>query len=142
MEWFLIYTHGGDVMAIDSITNTIALTDYNRGQKEQSVHQVVKTSEADSVSKANADKKVKDDEKKQIQADLNYIKNILNETNRKIKPTKTRCEFSYHEDINRVSIKILDAESNEVIREIPPEETLEMIQKLWEVAGLLVDEKR
>ncbi|MFU0828748.1 MAG: Flagellar protein FlaG [Lachnoclostridium sp.] len=129
-------------MAIDSITNTIALTDYNRGQKEQSVHQVVKTSEADSVSKANADKKVKDDEKKQIQADLNYIKNILNETNRKIKPTKTRCEFSYHEDINRVSIKILDAESNEVIREIPPEETLEMIQKLWEVAGLLVDEKR
>lgn len=129
-------------MAIDSITNTIALTDYNRGQKEQSVHQVVKTSEADSVSKANADKKVKDDEKKQIQADLNYIKNILNETNRKIKPTRTRCEFSYHEDINRVSIKILDAESNEVIREIPPEETLEMIQKLWEVAGLLVDEKR
>jgi len=36
----------------------------------------------------------------------------------------------------------MDVDTDKVIREIPPEETLEMLQKLWEVAGLLVDEKR
>jgi len=29
-----------------------------------------------------------------------------------------------------------------VIKEYPPEKTLDMIQKLWEMAGLMVDEKR
>ena len=29
----------------------------------------------------------------------------------------------------------------EVLKEYPPEKTLDMIAKVWEVAGLLVDEK-
>ena len=56
--------------------------------------------------------------------------------------TSTRCEFSYHEETHRVSIKVMDKETDEVIREIPPEKSLEMLQKMWEMAGLLVDEKR
>jgi flagellar protein FlaG len=36
----------------------------------------------------------------------------------------------------------MDRETEEVIREIPPEKTLEMIQKMWELAGFLIDEKR
>ena len=55
---------------------------------------------------------------------------------------KTRCEFSYHEDTKRVSIKVIDSETEEVIREIPPEETLDMLSKMWEVAGILIDEQR
>jgi flagellar protein FlaG len=39
-------------------------------------------------------------------------------------------------------IKIVDKETKEVIKELPPEKTLDMIAKIWEVAGLLVDEKR
>lgn len=58
------------------------------------------------------------------------------------KMTKTRCEFSYNEDVNRVSITVFDNDTDEVIREIPPEESLKMLQKLWEIAGLMVDEKR
>ena len=33
-------------------------------------------------------------------------------------------------------------EWKEVIKEFPPEETLDMIAKVWELAGILVDEKR
>ena len=33
-------------------------------------------------------------------------------------------------------------ESKEVIKEFPPEKTLDMIAKVWEMAGLMVDEKR
>lgn len=55
---------------------------------------------------------------------------------------KTRCEYSYHEKTKRVSIKVLDDETGEVIREIPPEKSLDMLQKMWEMAGIMVDEKR
>ena len=60
----------------------------------------------------------------------------------KMKHARTKCEFSYHEATKRVSIKVMDKETNEVIREIPPEETLEMVEKMWELAGILVDERR
>ncbi len=75
-------------------------------------------------------------------ASENQIKQAIRDANNKMKTQRTRCEFSYHEETKRVSIKVLDEETKEVIREIPPEETLQMIEKMWELAGLLVDEKR
>lgn len=70
------------------------------------------------------------------------IKNAVDHANQTMRHAKTKCEFAYHEETKRVSIKVIDEETEEVIREIPPEETLEMLSKMWELAGLMVDEKR
>ena len=59
-----------------------------------------------------------------------------------LKMEHTRCEYSYHKKTNRVSIKVINSDTNEVVREIPPEKSLDMLQKMWEMAGILVDEKR
>ncbi len=50
--------------------------------------------------------------------------------------------FGIHEGTNRVTIKIVDKSTHETIKELPPEKTLDMIAKVWEMAGILVDEKR
>ncbi|MDR2043700.1 MAG: flagellar protein FlaG [Clostridium sp.] len=50
--------------------------------------------------------------------------------------------FGIHEATRRVTLKIVDKESKEVIKEFPPEKTLDMIAKVWELAGMLIDEKR
>ena len=50
--------------------------------------------------------------------------------------------YGIHEGTNRVTIKIVDEKTQEVIKELPPEKTLDMIAKVWEMAGILVDEKR
>lgn len=50
--------------------------------------------------------------------------------------------YGFHEDTNRVTIKIVDKDTKEVIKELPPEKTLDMIAKVWEMAGILVDERR
>ncbi len=70
------------------------------------------------------------------------VESALRDINAKIRPTHTECQFSYHEETKRISIKVLDQETGEVIREIPPEKTLDMIAKTLELAGILVDEKR
>lgn len=54
----------------------------------------------------------------------------------------TQLSFKYHEETNRISITVTDSDTDEVIREIPPEKALDMLAKAWEIAGLLVDEKR
>ena len=70
------------------------------------------------------------------------IKDAVDKVNQKIVPSKTRCEFSYHEDTNRISIKVIDQTTEETIKEIPAEETLDMLARIWEFSGLLVDERR
>jgi len=50
--------------------------------------------------------------------------------------------FGFHEKTNRVTIKIVDKKTKEVIKELPPEKTLDMIARVWEMAGLFVNEKR
>ncbi len=50
--------------------------------------------------------------------------------------------YGIHEGTNRVTIKIVDKNTKEVIKELPPEKTLDMIARVWEMAGILVDEKR
>ncbi len=69
------------------------------------------------------------------------MRSVISKTNSELHFRGTKCEFKYYDDINRVAIKVLDKETNEVIREIPPEDAIELIQKLWEYAGLLYDEK-
>ena len=50
--------------------------------------------------------------------------------------------FGIHEDTNRVTIKLVDKNTKEVIKELPPEKTLDMIARVWELAGILIDERR
>lgn len=70
------------------------------------------------------------------------VESALRDINSKIRQTHTECQFSYHEETKRIAIKVMDQETGEVIREIPPEKTLDMIAKSLELAGILVDEKR
>lgn len=70
------------------------------------------------------------------------IDNTISETNSKIKMSNTQLQYSIDEETQRISIKIIDKDTDKVIREVPPEETLEAIKKIWEIAGIIVDEKR
>ena len=38
-------------------------------------------------------------------------------------------------------VKVINEETGEIIREIPPEKILDMVAKMWELAGILVDRK-
>ena len=68
------------------------------------------------------------------------IKQAISDINKKINPN-TIAEYGYHDDTNRVTIKIVDKDTDDVIKEYPAEETLDMIAKVWELAGMFVDEK-
>lgn len=68
------------------------------------------------------------------------IKKAVEDLNRNLNDVE--AVFGMHEKTNRVTIKIVDKKTKEVIREVPAEKTLDMIAKAWELAGLLVDERR
>lgn len=68
------------------------------------------------------------------------LKKAIAELNKKSE--NTQVQFGVHEDTNRITLKIVDKDTKNTIKEFPAEKTLDMIAKAWELAGLLVDEKR
>jgi len=74
------------------------------------------------------------------QTDSESVKRAVEDLNKKM--VNSEAVFGIHEATNRVTIKIVDKKTKEVIKELPPEKTLDMIAKVWEMAGILVDEKR
>ena len=119
-----------EILKLDT-SNTSNLQ-YDRGVQTiaQTETKAIKNTEN---NKANAE----GDEKSKMNQ---RIKSAVDKANERVK--KTHCEFQYHEETNRISISVKDDETGEVIKEIPAEETLDMLSKMWELAGLFVDDKR
>lgn len=55
---------------------------------------------------------------------------------------RIRSEYTYHKEVNRISIKVVNEDTEEVIREIPPEKSIEILKQLMKIEGLFVDEMR
>ena len=97
--------------------------------------EVAKASESDT-----RDEKNEQQDRENTKAENDAIKKVVENINKN--STNSEAVFGIHEGTNRVTIKIVDKDTKKVIKELPPEKTLDMIAKVWEMAGILVDEKR
>lgn len=88
-----------------------------------------------SVEKKDGEEKAPDNT-----ATNSQIRKAVEELNKKM--VNSEAIFGIHEDTKRLTIKIVNKDTKEVLREFPPEQTLDMIAKVWELAGIMVDEKR
>lgn len=80
-----------------------------------------------------------DSQAQQTISENSQIKKAVDEINKKAH--NSEAVFGIHDATNRVTIKIVDKDTKKVLKEYPPEKTLDMIAKVWEMAGLLVDKK-
>lgn len=58
------------------------------------------------------------------------------------KTTNNRIAFSVDEKTDRIIMRVLDANNNEVIREIPPKEVIRLAAQIREMIGMFIDESR
>jgi len=136
-------------LAISTITNAaVDYSDVNKVETTskaavQAINTVTSTSTRDGYDATSTElSKNSTGDDRQSEANAKRIKSLVDGTNNIIKEARRRCEYSYHDEVNRVSIKVINSETQEVIKEIPPEESFKTLQKIWEAAGILVDEKR
>lgn len=91
-------------------------------------------------SKVNSSVNAENEQTANEKVSNEQLKRAVEQLNKKI--GNSEAVFGVHEDTNRVTIKIIDKDTKEVLKELPPEKTLDMIAKVWEMAGILIDEKR
>ena len=77
------------------------------------------------------------DDKPLNQDDINQALEKLNST---VKHYNQDLRFEYHEEAERMMVKVVDMKTQEVIKEAPPEEIIEMVAKIKEMVGMIIDE--
>jgi flagellar protein FlaG len=116
--------------------------DLNFASKEFHIkQQTVEKKDLPAPNSFNVDN-ISDQEKNLLPVSEKAIIKAIEKANKIMIGHSTRAEFSVHEVTKDIMIKIVDTESNKVIREFPPEKILDMVAKIWELSGLFVDERR
>jgi len=69
------------------------------------------------------------------------IKNAVSKINKILEGEGTHLQYEKHEVLNQMIIKVIDNTTYQVIEEIPSRKILDMVAKMCEIAGILVDKK-
>lgn len=70
------------------------------------------------------------------------LKKVIEEANDKLKMVNKKFSYKIHDKTNEIMVKIINSDTGDIIKEIPPEKNLDMIAKLRELAGIMIDERR
>ena len=120
-----------------SSQGSVIKTDMKLGSQGSAARAEAKANQAESTLVSEEEKQAPIDSGEAMKK--NSMKRAVEEINRKSKSSEVI--FGIHDGTNRVTIKVVDKGTKEVIREFPPEETLDMIAKVWELAGIMIDER-
>lgn len=69
------------------------------------------------------------------------VEELVEGLNQTLQVVDKRLQFLVHEMTGRIYVKVINQETEEVIREIPPEKILDLVGRIQELVGILVDEK-
>lgn len=90
-------------------------------------------------SQSSEEQKFMPSERSQVNDDI--MQKALEKANSELGKVDRKIELSVHPKTHTIMYKVCDSVTGEVISEFPPEKIQDMIAKIWELAGLFVDEK-
>ncbi|MBP7737352.1 MAG: flagellar protein FlaG [Spirochaetes bacterium] len=70
------------------------------------------------------------------------VSEVVDRLNKGVKEIHERMSFSYHEKTQRIIVKVMKNDSDEVIREIPSKEAIRLLEHIQDFLGMIVDESR
>ena len=75
------------------------------------------------------------------EVNLSDLEKIVAQVQESLKPVESRIQLSVDQDLNRVVVKVVDSDSGELIRQLPPEDVLQVQRFLNEQSGLILEEE-
>ncbi|NLU09253.1 MAG: flagellar protein FlaG [Clostridiales bacterium] len=73
--------------------------------------------------------------------DFKNAKDAVDQANKMMDESRTHLKFEIHGKFKDIVVKVLDDNTNQVLKEVPPTQILDMVEKFCEMAGFFVDEK-
>ncbi len=102
-------------------------TQAQQAQQKESIQRVEKVQ----VSSYKDQTKLSQEELKELSKALNHFLSLFN----------LETKLVYNKDAGQVVVQVIDKRTNEVVKQIPPEELLEVAKKIHDFVGLLLEKK-
>lgn len=80
-------------------------------------------------------------QEKKGKEDVQLLRDVLEATQNHLDVSGVGLSFSVHEATGLIQVAVTDKETGDLIREIPPEQVLNLMAKIDEMMGILFDEK-
>lgn len=81
----------------------------------------------------------------EIQLNMNIheddLERAVESVNKDFEADNKRMEYDFHDETNTYVIKVIDTETDEIIKQIPPQKLLDYAAGLMEHIGIIVDSK-
>ena len=61
--------------------------------------------------------------------------------NESVQALHKNLKFQIHEESERMQVQVVDVIEDEILKELPPEEVLDMLGRIQEMVGIIIDEK-
>ncbi|NBI27738.1 flagellar protein FlaG [Chengkuizengella sp. YPA3-1-1] len=130
-------------VSFDSKSSNISLSS-NEGvnQTNENSFRVNPSSESEQLAKTVKQLKLKEAEGETLSISEKQLVRLVEQSNKAMSLSSTSLEYSVHEVTNDIMVKVLDKETGELIREVPPEKIVDLLAKSLEMAGIIIDERR
>ncbi|KHE67545.1 flagellar protein FlaG [Halobacillus sp. BBL2006] len=73
--------------------------------------------------------------------DKEKLKQVADSMNEFLKPAQTSIRFQFHEKLEEYFVAIVDNDTNQIVKEIPPRKMLDLYASIAESLGFIVDHK-
>jgi flagellar protein FlaG len=118
----------------------------NMGLTVNGAYDVVRQEKASTVNTEEMTNSINNENRPDLNTDSvinnDMLDNSIKEANKELEQYNRVIERSVHEVTHTIIYVLRDTQTNEIIREFPTRKIQDMIAKMWEMAGLLVDERR
>ena len=133
------------VGAADKVSNDNSAVSTQNANSQQGIasdmsqvsasQQIQQTNQANTESKDKQDKKDKDNQ----QMDEKSVNLMTKELNELMSKINCDLEFSYHKEVNLMSVKMIDKNTQEVLKEMPPESMIKHMMAAKDWLGAFLD---
>lgn len=85
------------------------------------------------------EQKSEDEEQLSSKEKMHQVVNSMNEI---FEINNKNLKFVYHDGLKEYFVQLIDSETNEVVKEIPPKKLLDAFYEMQKLVGMIIDEKR
>ncbi|MDR3090632.1 MAG: flagellar protein FlaG [Clostridiales bacterium] len=115
---------------------------YVKDEKAKETRKAVSKPEAKTAPKAEPANLSRETEAEIAEKAKKELEAAAAKANKKLDDASRYLEYSVHKKLHQIVIKLKDSKTGETIKEFPPENRLDAVARMLELAGLLVDSKR
>jgi len=114
-----------------------------KGAQQQGSTQVSSDMETEKATTPMAKARVeeKKEDKKDVETLKQELSKLTNDLNKEMSPLNFNVKFGFNDKVDEMYVSVTEKHSDKLIRKIPSEEAMHLMEKMREIVGMIFDKK-